>query len=200
MVSKKDPNLKKFSLLNTRIDRCCDENWWNNLSNNYNKQDIIDCLLPEVKKALIEREKQLFEYLGVPYTEIKDNSIHYVIRELADRANIPGFKYRKFSPYYVGSWSSYFGEKFVLQVLQIHLSQHKSIQNSIEQLVKTDSDYSAYRNYGQIEGLSKRFFEILKEKEYIKEFCDKCNNSSETQKNNLLQQIDIWLKQYPGKK
>jgi hypothetical protein len=204
MTPKKDPNLKKFSLLTKRIDRCCDRDWWNTLSNNYQKQDVIDCLFPEVKNALIEREKQLFEYLGIPYTEIKDNSIHYVMRELADRANIPGFKYKEFKPCELGRWDTSFGEKFVLQVLQIHLSQNKSILNSIKYLVENNPTYKPYKRKdkskqdGIVDGISKRFFELLRNKKYIKEFYDECNRTPKNELNDRLKQIDTWLQQYPG--
>ena len=204
MTPKKDPNLKKFSLLTKRLDRCCDENWWNKLSDIYGKQNVIDYLFPYVKKELIEKEKQLFEYFGVPYTEITDNSIRYVIRELADRANIPGFKYKEFKPCELGRWYTSFGEKFVLQVLQIHLSQNKGIDKSIQYLVETNPIYRAFkrkdtsRQQSILDGMSKRFFELLRNKKYIKEFYEECNKTAKSELNDRLKQIDTWLKQYPG--
>ena len=51
---------------------------------------------------------------------------------------------------------------------------------------------------GMVDGISKRFYEILKNKKYIKEFYDECNRTPKNELNDRLKQIDTWLQQYPG--
>ena len=149
-----------LTLLKEKIDRKCDKDDWA-IDNMVNRITAIRDIVPD----LIEREKQLFEYYKIPYVEIKQNEIHYLIRQLAAAAWFHGFEYKDFAPDSPGGWNGKFGTIFYLRVI---LLQMESKQNAAKCIKQIKEQYT--HDYGQYDEifLAKRFSEIPKTNETVK--------------------------------
>lgn len=153
------PIPENLTLLNTKIDRKCDRDEWG-INKMVDRIYAINSVVPD----LIEREKQLFEYYKIPYVEIKQNELHYLIRELAAAAGFHGFEYKDFAPDGFGGWNGKFGTIFYLRVILLQMETKQKASKCIEQIKKMyEHEYTSPEYV-----LAKRFSEIPKTNETIK--------------------------------
>lgn len=194
-MPKRDPITKQFPipahlhLLKQKIDRKCDKTEWG-INNMLNKISAITPFVSDLK----EREKQLFEYYHIPYIEITQNEIHYLIRQLAAAAGFHGFEYKKFAPDGHGGWNGKFGTIFYFRVvLQQMTTKQKKTSVCIKQVKESHREYKQYEEYD----LSKRFAEIPKNNETVK-FMHKFNFKefnalSEEEQNTQITETELLL-------
>lgn len=188
-ITKRFPIPKELHLLKEKIRRPCDSEYWKIHGRHFGLEACMDL----IKSDLIEREKQLFAYYRIPYVKINDNSIHYLIRQLAAAAGFRGFEFQKrYDECKFGDWRGKFGERFCLLVILDRLKNNTSQAQSIKNVSNNHSDYNYYARLNV--NLEKRYCEVVKSNPCVKEFHSKITkNMSQFDKNQLIDDIELYL-------
>lgn len=187
-ITKRFPIPEKLNLLKEKMKRPCDSEYWGIHGRLFGKESCMEF----IKQDLIEREKQLFQYYGIPYVEIDNNSIHYLIYQLAGAAGFHGFEFAKEQGQNsIGHLSGDYGRKFCLRVMLDMLSNNNSRAKSIKVIL--DKYHQNDRRLRKC-NIEIKFCQKLNSDEIVNEFNSRIHkNMSDKDKSELISDIEQFL-------
>ena len=188
-ITKRFPIPEELNLLKEKMKRPCDSEYWGIHGRLFGKESCMEF----IKQDLIEREKQLFQYYGIPYVEIDNNSIHYLIYQLAGAAGFHGFEFAKEpGQNCIGHLSGDYGRKFCLRVMLDMLSNNTSRAKSIN--VVLGKYYNDNRKLCKHNDIAIKFCQKLNSDKTLSEFNSRIHkNMSDKDKSELISDIEQFL-------